>query len=325
MIKLSFHLIAAMMLALPALTAPSAHQDPEVAGYIQVDGGRIWYRMNGTEHLGKKPAIIMMHGGPGGTHRGNMPYVQLADTYPVILYDQLGTGNSDRPGDQKNWNVERFVAEIDHIRSALKLDEIIIAGHSWGGTLSAEYAVRSPKGLKAAILSSPLINTEQWIADNQAWIDALPQDVRDTIKMHEAAGTTDHPDYRAAEAEFYKRHMCRQDPCPGRQYRQDGPKGNGVMYETMWGPTEFFAPGTLKNYDVSARLENIAVPTLMVCGEYDEAAPKSCYKYAGMIKDSRTVIIPDAGHATMAENESLYIQTIRAFLKELDGTSVAKK
>ena len=113
-------------------TSTQAHQDPEIAGYIEVDGGRIWYRLNGAEHIGKTPAIIVAHGGPGGTHRGNMPYVSLSDKYPVILYDQLGTGRSDRPNNKKNWKVEHFVAEIDYIREALKLDEVIIAGHSWG-------------------------------------------------------------------------------------------------------------------------------------------------------------------------------------------------
>lgn len=308
-------LLVAAALSLALLTPTAiAHQDPEIAGYVEVDGGRIWYRLNGSEHLHKKPAIIMMHGGPGGTHRGNMPYVALSDEYPVILYDQLGTGNSDRPGNKDNWTVERFVAEIDHIREALGLRQVIIAGHSWGGTLAAEYAVRRPEGLKAAILSSPLINTEAWIADNQQWIDQLPADVAETIRKHEASGTTDTAEYRRAEAEFYKRHMCRKSPCPGGQYREGGPKRNSAMYEYMWGPSEFFAPGTLHDYDVSARLPNINVPSLMICGEFDEAAPKSCKKFAGMIEGSRTVIVPDAGHATMAEDEAFYMQTVRDFL-----------
>ncbi len=308
-------LLLAAALSLALLTpAAHAHQDPEIAGYVEVDGGRIWYRLNGSRFLHKKPAIIVMHGGPGGTHRGNMPYVALSDEYPVILYDQLGTGNSDWPGDTANWTVARFVAEIDHIRNALGLEEVIIAGHSWGGTLAAEYAVRRPEGLKAAILSSPLINTQAWIADNQRWIDQLPEDVAETIRKHEAAGTTDTDEYRAAEAEFYKRHMCRKSPCPGARYRVDGPPRNREMYEYMWGPSEFFAPGTLEDYDVSARLPNINVPTLMVCGEFDEAAPASCKRFAALVKDARTVIVPDASHATMAEDEAFYLASVREFL-----------
>ncbi|MCJ9430162.1 proline iminopeptidase-family hydrolase [Kordiimonas marina] len=297
------------------ITLPAtAHQDPEIAGYIKVDGGRIWYRMNGSKFLHKKPAIIVMHGGPGGTHRSNMPYVALANEYPVILYDQLDTGNSDHPNDKSRWTVKHFVSEIDSIRKALKLKKVVIAGHSWGGTLAAEYATRNPKGLEAAILSSPLISTHQWLKDNQHWIDLLPKDVADTIRTHEANGTTDTPEYRAAEDKFYDQHMCRTKPCPLDHYKAEGPKWNPVMYKYMWGPSEFFAPGTLKDYDISPRLHVIKEPTLMICGQYDEAAPKSCKKYAGMIKGSQVFIVPNAGHATMGDNEALYISTVRAFL-----------
>lgn len=291
-----------------------AHKDPEIAGYIQVDGGRIWYRLNGSEHLGKKPAIIVAHGGPGGTHRGNLPYVKLADSYPVILYDQLGTGNSDRTGNPDNWKTEKFVAEIDYIRRALGLDEVVVAGHSWGGTLAAEYAVRRPKGLKATILSSPLISTEQWNEDNARWVAQLPEDVQRTLKKNEAAGTLDDPSYAKAVSMFYKRHMCRKDPCPGGSYRAGGPDWNEKMYLHMWGPTDFRGIGTLKDYDLTPKLPKISVPTLVICGEFDEAAPESCARYARMIKGAQNTTVPDAGHATMAEDEVYYLAAVRGFI-----------
>lgn len=307
--------LVAIICAVSFWANPStAHLDPEVAGYVEVDGGRIWYRLNGARHLGKMPAILVMHGGPGGTHRGNMPYVTLSDTYPVILYDQLGSGNSDRPGAKENWDVARFVAEIDHIRKALKLDKVIIAGHSWGGTLAAEYAVRRPEGLVAAILSSPLISTHQWNADNQDWVKDLPADVQETLRLHEAAGTLHHPDYQAAVEVFYGRHMCRTDPCPGAEDSAGGPQRNSEMYVHMWGVTDFQGTGTLKDYDVSAQLPNINVPTLMICGEYDEARPRSCRRYADMIDGARYVTVPDAGHATMRDGGEFYLRAVRGFL-----------
>ncbi len=315
----TLHLL--LLLCISFYSAPTfAHQDPDQAGYIDVDGGKIWYRLNGIEHLGKAPAIIVMHGGPGGTHRGNMPYVELSDHYPVILYDQLGTGKStkfiDDPDQHSTWTVEHFVKEIDQIRNALGLKEIIIAGHSWGGTLSAEYAVKNAKGLRGSIMSSPLISTPQWISDNQIWIDQLPAQARDAIRKNEAAGTTDSAEYRAAEEVFYDYHMCRKNPCPNRGYRAGAELGNNIMYQYMWGPSEFSAPGTLKNYDISPKLNDIKVPVLMICGEFDEAAPKSCYKFAAMIKDATTVIVPNAGHATMAEDHDFYMKSVRDWLKD---------
>lgn len=309
-----------LLISITALTSPAnAHEDPDRAGYIQVDGGKIWYRINGVEHLGKRPAIIVMHGGPGGTHRSNMPYVQLADTYPVILYDQLGSGKSakfiDDIHDRSTWTVEHFVNEIDHIRVALNLDEIIIAGHSWGGTLSAEYAVKNAKGLRASIMSSPLISTPQWVADNRYWISLMSQEHQDAINKHEAAGTFNDPEYRIAEQAFYDQHMCHSE-CVDRGYRDNGKAGNRQIYQTMWGPSEFTANGSLKDYDISPELHSIKVPVLIICGEFDEAAPKSCKKFAHMIGDAKTVIVPNAGHATMSEAHDFYIKTVRDWLNE---------
>ena len=291
-----------------------AHEDPEISGYIQVEGGRIWYRLNGSEHLGKMPAIIVAHGGPGGTHRGNLPYVALADKYPVILYDQLGTGNSDRPEGQETWRVQRFVDEIDHIRNALGLEEVIMAGHSWGGTLAAEYAVRNPDGLAGAILSSPLISTPIWNADNAEWIKDLPKETQAVLNRHKNDKTMASKEYREAAQQFYDRHMCRVGHCNDNGHRAGGPAGNEDMYLTMWGPTDFFGIGTLRDYDLTPRLDDIEVPTLILCGEFDEAAPKSCNKFGGMIDDAKVTILPNAGHASMAADEAYYIQQIRAFV-----------
>lgn len=148
-------LYLAFMLAVIFSPISAAHQDPEVSGYVKVEGGRIWYRLNGAEHAGEKPTVIAIHGGPGGHHRSMMPLVKLSDSFPVLLYDQLDSGNSDRPGNQANWEVERFVDEIDHIRRKLKLKNVVLVGHSWGGTIAAEYATRRPSGLRGVVLASP--------------------------------------------------------------------------------------------------------------------------------------------------------------------------
>lgn len=310
-------LIATCFLLLGLGFPASAHQDPEIAGYIQVEGGRIWYRLNGAQHIGKAPAIIVAHGGPGGTHRGNMPYVGLSDTHPVILYDQLGTGNSDRPAGQDTWRTQRFVDEIDHIRKALKLDRVIMAGHSWGGTLAAEYAVRNPDGLVGAILSSPLISTPQWNADNRDWIADLPESTQTVLEAHKNDTTMDSAEYSKAAQVFYDRHMCRVGHCADNGHRAGGPDGNEEMYLTMWGPTDFFGIGTLKDYDLTPMLGQIKVPTLVLCGQYDEAAPKSCHKFGGMIDDAKVSILPNAGHATMAADEALYIEQVRDFVSRV--------
>jgi len=115
-------LVGLWLLCGPVASEParSATPDPEIAGYVAVQGGRVWYRINGTEHFadGKMP-LLVIHGGPGFSHHYLLTLTDLADERPVIFYDQLDSGNSDRPGEAANWTVDRFVDEIDHLRDAL--------------------------------------------------------------------------------------------------------------------------------------------------------------------------------------------------------------
>lgn len=299
------------------LPAHAAGPDPEQAGYIAVPGGRAWYRVNGIGRFseGKIP-LLVIHGGPGFSHHYLLTLTDLASDRPVIFYDQLDSGNSDRPGDPANWTVERFVAEVDAVRDALGLARLAVLGSSWGGTVAAEYAIRQPPGLVGLVLASPLISTERWIADNTAYRRQLPPEVQEVLDRHEAAGTTDSPAYQEATMAFYKRHLNRIEPWP-EELNRAFELANTDLYTTMWGPSEFSATGTLKDYDASGRLGRIRVPTLFVCGEHDEATPAACRDFAGMVPNAQASIIPGASHTAHLEQRELFMRTLRAFLDGL--------
>ena len=314
-------LVAGMWLSCASLGSPPAEAaipDPEIAGYIAVEGGRVWYRLNGSRHFaaGKMP-LLVIHGGPGFSHHYLLTLTDLADERPVILYDQLDSGNSDRPGDPKNWTVERFVDEVDHVRNALGLDRLIVLGSSWGGSVAAAYASRRPPGLVGLVLASPLISTERWIADNTAYREQLPEETRKILDEHEAAGTTDSPEYQEAVMAFYTRHLNRMDPWPDELNRAFE-LANLDLYVTMWGNTEFNATGTLKDFDVSGDLGRIEVPTLMICGEYDEATPAACRDFAAKIPDAGVEILKDASHTGHLEQRDAFMAKLRAFLAVLE-------
>ncbi len=122
-------------------------------GRIAVKGGSVWYRMVRKGRKGSP--LIVLHGGPGAGHDYLVPLEQLGDERPVILYDQLGSGNSDRPSDERLWNIERFCDEIDDVRKALGLDTVHLLGQSWGTLLAVEYASRpETKGVLSLVLRS---------------------------------------------------------------------------------------------------------------------------------------------------------------------------
>ena len=287
----------------------------DTAGFLTVPGGRVWYRRMGG---GPGLPILAVHGGPGGTSCGFAALAPLATDRPVYYYDQLGSGRSDHPADTTLWTVARFVDELEAVRRGLGLDSLVLLGHSWGGALVAEYLLTAPRpAVRGVILSSPLLSTPRWIADANALRAAMPAPLRDALDRHEADGTTDHPDYRAATDSFYARHVARikvpRDPSCA------GVTSNDTIYRQMWGPTEFRSTGSLRTWDRSADLARIGMPALLVSGEFDEARPATLAAFAATMPRARVVTIPGAAHGTYREQPAAYQTAVRAFLREVDG------
>jgi proline-specific peptidase len=215
------------------------------------------------------------------------------------------------------WTVERFVDEVDRVRNALGLDRLVVLGSSWGGSVAASYAIRQPPGLAGLVLASPLISTERWIADNTEYREQLPDETQKILDEHEAAGTTGSPEYQQAVMEFYTRHLNRMDPWPDELNRAFE-LANFDLYVTMWGNTEFNATGTLEDFDVSGDLGRIEAPTLMICGEYDEATPAACRDFAAKIPNARVEIVEDASHTSHLEQRDAFMAKLREFLASLE-------
>ena len=291
--------------------------DPEEVGLCPVEGGRIWYRLNGKRHFsaGVVP-LICIHGGPGLSHHYLLTLAALADARPVILYDQLDSGNSDKPADPENWRIERFLAEIDALRDHLNLSTVDIYGSSWGGTIAAEYAITRPKGLRSVILASPVIDVARWIDDCTEYRRALAKEIQSVLDEHEANGTTESDEYQDAVLHFYRRHLCRSDPWPF-EINRSFDLFNYQMYQTMWGPAEFTCNGFLCGYSCADRLKEIDVPTLFTCGEHDEASPAACRIFADATPNAKCEVSIGCSHTAHLEKPSEYLATIRSFLGSL--------
>ena len=260
------------------------------------------------------------HGGPGATSYYLNPLSRLASDRPVIFYDQLGCGRSDRPEDPELWNVERFVEELAQIRRALELGRVHIFGHSWGGALAVEYVLGNSTGVESLILAGPTLSTQRWLEDTSKLRAELPLETQEVLKRHEAAGTTDSEEYEAATMEFYKRHLCRLDPWPP-EMEQTLDNFGWDVYTKMWGPSEFFATGTLKDFDRTDQLAEINIPTLLTAGRHDEATPETTAWYQSLIPGSSVEIFEDSSHMTMLEKPDRYIDVVRGFLRSVDAES----
>ena len=243
--------------------------------------------------------MLALHGGPGGCRLPLEALAPLADERRVLLFDQLGSGESSRPDEPSLWTVETFVEQVQSVRDGLGLDEIHLFGSSWGGMLALEYAFTRPDGLASLILNSTPTSAPRWAVE--------------TLRLHAELPTG--LDDKQAEEEFKRRHICRLDPEPevlARAREQFGAQ----VYETMWGPNEFTVTGTLKEWDVIDRLGELDVPTLITSGRHDECTPVLVQPLADGIPGAE-----ESAHMPYLEEPERYLEVVGGFLDRVE-TSV---
>lgn len=300
------------------MTAPSSAE-----GFARLGEYQTWYRVTGDLASPRLPLVIA-HGGPGCTHDYVDSFKHLAENgRAVIHYDQIGNGKSthlpNKGGDF--WTVPFFLCELDNLLVHLGIaDRYALLGQSWGGMLGAEHAVLQPKGLKALILANSLASMALWTAGAASLRAQLPPDVQNALDRHEANGTTNDPEYRAATRAFYDRHVCRVVPWPPEVARtfaaiDDDP----TVYHTMNGPNEFHVIGTMKNWSIIDRLDRIIAPTFVFRGEFDEATPECIQPFVDRIPNVETAIFANSSHMPHVENQATCLAAVEAYLLRHDS------
>jgi proline-specific peptidase len=294
---------------------------PVEEGFIPFRGYKTWYRVVGEREQSGKYPLICLHGGPGATHDYFGSLEAFAATgRRVILYDQLGWGNSDHIQNPAMWTVELFVEELGVIRQALGLEVVHLLGHSWGGQLAMEYALTQPAGLASLIIADSLASAPQWAVEAQRLISQLPETTQQVIRGHETSGTTDSQEYKEAMKE-YSRHFAGGHIDPKPEWVKEAFKKleNNEIYLTMWGPSEFCVTGTLKEWDITNRLGEIRVPTLVLCGRDDEATPALAQTICDGIPGSELVIFERSAHFPHIEETDRYLQMLGEFLDQVES------
>jgi proline iminopeptidase len=283
-------------------------------GYINVTGGKVWYKIVGS---GDKTPLVLLHGGPGFPSYYLNPLAALSNERPVIFIDQLGCGRSDRITDTTLMTIDSYVKELKEIHDSLGLKDFYLFGHSWGTMLAVEYYFAHPEGIKGLILCGPALDVHRWSKDADTLIAALPDSIQTAIHTNEKNGTYDSPEYQQVMDYYYKLYLARKQPWSADIDSAFSQIGENV-YMHMDGPSEFTLTGNLKNYNATGRLNSIKVPTLFMGGQYDEARPSTVRYYAGLVPNSQVAIIPEAGHLCMQDNPDSTNNVIRDFLDKIE-------
>jgi proline iminopeptidase/L-proline amide hydrolase len=302
---------------------PASYLAPDRELMAPVPGGRVYVRVNGNIR-GPRAPVIFVHGGPGGTHLAYLDALALSSERAVILYDQLDSGRSDHPNDPGNWTVQRFTDELDAVRRALGVSRWHVVGHSWGGTIALEYGARRPRELAGLVLASPLISTRSWIADANALRERLPAQVQTTLKGCDPP-RPETPACSEATDIFYQHFNGRELRSDGMiAYQQAqaaaGGKGfNPMLYNAMWGSSEFVATGSLKGYDGEPLLAKLdGSRTLFIDGQYDEARPVTLAAFAERVPGAEFAVVPGAAHGFFSDRPAEALGILGPWLRRQD-------
>ncbi|AUY50400.1 proline iminopeptidase-family hydrolase [Streptomyces sp. CB01881] len=294
---------------------------PSAKGVVSFGKYKTWYRVTGDLTSGRPP-VVVLHGGPGSTHDYLLALTELADAgWPVIHYDQIGNGGSTHLPDRGKdfWTVQLFKDELENLLDTLNVaDDYILFGQSWGGILGASHAAERPAGLRGLVIANSPASYVLWLQEMEVLRAALPADIQETLRHHEAAGTTDNEEYFAAMRVFYDRHVCRVVPWP-RDFVASFMEiyDDPTVYYTMNGPNEFHVVGTLKDWSVEDELDRIKVPTLLITGRHDEATPATVQPYFDRIPEVRWEILEDSSHLPHLEEPERFKEILLGYLEGL--------
>jgi len=287
-------------------------RDPSESRFLKVDGYRIYVRTFGGKH--RRPTVLCVHGGPGGTHDYLLPLADLARTgYRVVFYDALGCGRSDLPSGTGLFTLEHDLKVLDAVRRSLGEERIHLMGSSYGGMLALAYASRFSERLLSLNSTGGLVDVPFASREMRRLVGELPAKTRATLRRYGARGEYLHPEYEAAALQFYRRHVCRLWPWPepvaSTLVRMSRP-----VYNTMNGPNEFTIVGNIRNIDFTRELRHISVPTLLVHGRYDEVTPRVGERIQRAIPGSLFHVFPRSSHLSFWEQRTEYLRLVAGFL-----------
>ncbi|KAH8915107.1 prolyl aminopeptidase [Atractiella rhizophila] len=266
----------------------------------------------------KSLPLIGLHGGPGLVHGYLGNFGALFPDRVIILYDQLGNGNSTLlpKAPSTFWTVELFVEELANLISHLGLNSFDLIGHSWGGMLAAEATIRGAlPGLRKLVIYSSLARMRNWDESVLNLLGTMDPELQNIFYEHEKAGTTDSPEYQEAVNTWREKVVVGFTPVPACildvfAHAEKNPQ----VLETMYGLSEFECKGTLKSWDISDQLYKINVPTLSLRGQFDEASAECHRPFIENIKNVKHAIIKDAHHVAHLQFPETFAQIVQEFL-----------
>lgn len=286
---------------------------------ISVGDAELW-----VEEQGSGPAIVLINGGPGGTHHGFHPWFgRAADFARVIYYDQRGCGLSAYEPGPDGYSVEQAVEDLESLRKVLGIDKFVLLGFSYGGFLAQFYTVSHPENVAGLVLvgASPGTHASTGRSRQQQFISPEEREhmqrIRDELRGM-AQSRSWSPDELLAllvynnhingdwkRQHYYKPSQERMAQIALYEWVHDG-NFNGVMSQSQ------------SRVDLTGAFEANPIPTLIMEGEWDLTwGEEKRAVIARNHPNARMVTFQKAGHSIFNEDSEAFFRTLREFVQDL--------
>ena len=312
----SWLLALAVLLPVVGMSAeksPAASVFPQTDGFVDTGSAIIYYKT-----IGRGRPLVLLHGGPGSTHDYFLPYVlPLARSRQLVFIDERGSGKSQRLEDHSHYNLEAMSADVEAVRVALGLGQVDLLGHSFGGVLAQDVAIRYPGSIRRLVLASTGSSAARINADFKTIKDALDPELRARIEALEARGIigpdgAQLPEYRqlADQAEGPYNYFVRPPA-----WSESGESLGWDVLNQMWGAkSDFHIDGNLKGFDFTPDLRKLKIPALVIYGDHDMVSDATARESHEALPGSLLVEIPRSAHMTMVDQNAAFNDAVSRFL-----------
>jgi proline iminopeptidase len=285
--------------------------DPATSFVQLKEGYKIFSQNWGTGKI----KILFLHGGPGNSHE----YFEIfkeqlpLDKYSLYVYNQLGSYYSDQPADTTLWNIPRFVNEVEQVRAFYHLDKFYLAGHSWGGLLAMEYALKYPGRLKGLIISNKSYSQKKLIDTRTALTIKTAKELNASEKTIEEIKNnkriSDTSEDKKINIAFSRQHLVRLDVLPDAMMR------NQKHLIRKYG--KYFHDRD--SWNILDRLQQIKTPTLIIGAKNDFVSQTDLKEMKSRIKDSELYMCPNGGHFDFWDDTTNYFKAFTAFINKIEN------
>lgn len=260
----------------------------------------LWFGKIGKNN---KPPLLVIHGGPGNNHFNLVALQALGFERPIIFYDQLGCGNSERPYDSSLWLPERFFNEVQTVKDFLGLEEYHLLGHSWGTTVATAFAHKHPQGISSLSLHSPILSFPKYLEEVSPKLKkSLPGNLAEIIDACELEKKDCGENYENAVFEYVKRYVILTIPFPEPLKRMIMKRNKELHRVMIHSDSELNILGNLKDIDVSSSLSKINIPVLFTCGQSDLCTPEFTLWHYSLTDKADMHIIENSAHMSPVDN-----------------------